>query len=312
MRNFLLGIIAVIMFFPLAGFSPAKGKNPFEGYTTKANDTHFKLIRKGKGTVLADSGYAVFMKLKFLTEKDSAFLDINETAKSESYAMLIDKPKFKGDFIDMFRSLHAGDSAKFFINLDTLHKYYPTDFTFDPKYNSMKYLGFAVRVDSIFNKEQVVDYRNQMNLKEQERNMTESAMKQLQSVASAIAPQLVKQDSILFVKFLYKTNPPEPDKNGCFYIERIAGKGAPVAYGKKITIRYTGSFLDGTIFDTNQLLVGQEAMVITLDQNTFIPGFTYCLLKMKAGGVARFILPYELAYKDGITRIFDVQVISVE
>jgi FKBP-type peptidyl-prolyl cis-trans isomerase len=83
--------------------------------------------------------------------------------------------------------------------------------------------------------------------------------------------------------------------SGLYYYEVLEGTGIMPAKHDTVYVKYTGKFLEGTIFDSNVLLssflifpVGEKVWVIDgLDE-----GVTY----MKEGGKATILIPSELAY----------------
>lgn len=313
MKNFLftLGAASAIL------FASCGGNNRFPGYDEADNGTYFKLHTKGTGTETVDTGGAVFVKIKFKTIKDSVFLDINKETRAESYPMRVDKSAFKGDFLDMFLRLHVGDSASFFVSLDSLKKHYKDEFKFEPKFDTMKYLGFAVKVDSIYPRSKVEKLREKAQIeqkKQQEMGMKMQAIMQpIQEKAKAAEPGLKKKDATLLKPYLAANKiTSKPDENGIYYKELIPGTGQQVIPGMMVSVRYVGKYLDGTMFDTNTLIEGQEPMTFQVGDGRLIQGFSLSVTKMKNGGKSTFILPPKMGYNDSLTRVFDVEVVDVK
>ncbi len=294
------------------------GNNRFPGYEEAENGSYFLLHKKGDGKTTVDTGGAMFVKIKFKTQKDSVFLDINAQSQAPSYPMRVDKPAFKGDFLDMFARLHVGDSASFFVSLDSLKKHYPNEFdfkSFGPKIDTMKYLGFSVKVDSIFSRQKVAGLRAtaEAKQKEQQEKMQkiQAVMQPIQAASKAKEPELKKKDASLLKPFLAQNKiTAKPDANGIYFQETSTGTGEPLHQGEVVGVKYVGKYLDGTVFDANTLVDGQEPMYFNLGTDPMIPGFTSCVLKMKKGGKSTFILPPKQGYNDSLTRVFDVEVID--
>lgn len=320
-RNRTFYFIAILAVLLLAFSSFSKGKKKkvkFPGYTPIENGSYFLQYKKGAGTFVADSGAVVFGKIKFKTDKDSVFLDINNASRSASYPMRINKAKFKGDFLDIMGRLHAGDSVSFFVSLDSLKKYYPNEFTFEPKFDTLKYLGFALQVDSIYLRATVEEFRDKANAEQAEQQLKQQKameiMKPIQDSARLKEPMLRENDFALLAEYI-KTKwngPKNPDLEGIFYQELVPGKGPVIAPGMYVSIKYTGKYLDGTIFDSNVLFTGQELLTFRFGVDQMIEGFSMCVGKMHAGGKAVFILPQRLGYKDGLTRIFEIEIVNVQ
>jgi FKBP-type peptidyl-prolyl cis-trans isomerase FkpA len=327
-HQFLLLSLVTILVVAFSSFTKGKDKGhkkQFAGYQKSTYNTYYLLHKKGTGTTAVDTGGAVFIKMKFKTPDDSVFLDINKSTQAPSYPMLVNKPLFKGDFLDFFLKLHVGDSVSFFVSMDSLQKYYPQEFHFEPQFDTMKYLGFAVQLDSTYSKAKVadlqakIDAEKQKQMAEQQKQQAEqqkamAIMKPIQDSARAKEPMLKENDFALLSEYI-KTKwrgPKNPDNDGIFYYESAAGIGDLLQQGSMVSLRYTGKYLDGTIFDSNNLFPSQQPMTFQLGDKRLIPGFNMCIAKMKVGSKATFILPPRLAYNDGLTRIFEVEIVSVK
>ncbi|CAN5780788.1 hypothetical protein BH11BAC7_BH11BAC7_17150 [soil metagenome] len=316
---FLLLATVAILVIAFSSFSKVKKKKvKFPGYTPIENGSYFLQHKKGAGTFAADSGAFVFGKIKFKTEKDSVFLDINAASHAASYPMRVNKAKFKGDFLDILQRLHSGDSVSFFISLDSLKKYYPEELKFEPQFDTLKYLGFALEVDSIYLRAKVEEFRAKAAAEQAEQQMKKQkameVMKPIQDSAQLKEPMLRENDFALLSEYI-KTNwkgPKNPDEDGIFYQESVPGKGQLITPGMYVSLKYTGRYLDGTVFDSNVLFAGQELFVFRYGVDQMIEGFSMCIGKMHAGGTSVFILPSRLGYKDGLTRIFTVEIVSVQ
>ncbi|HET6990980.1 MAG TPA: hypothetical protein VFJ43_06635, partial [Bacteroidia bacterium] len=269
-HQFLLLSIVTILVVAFSSFSKG-GKKKFAGYKKSPYNTYYLMHKKGTSTLPVDTGGALFVKMKFKTPDDSVFLDVNQVTNSPSYPMLADKPLFKGDYLDYFLKLHIGDSVSFFICLDSLKKYHPQEFGFEPKYDTIKYLGFSVKVDSIYSKAKVDDLKakaeaqRQEQLAEQQKQQAEqqklmAIMKPIQDSAKLKEPMLRENDFALLTEYI-KTKwqgPKNPDNDGIFFYETAAGIGDPLPPGTVVSLRYTGKYLDGTIFDSNNLFPQQQ------------------------------------------------------
>ena len=81
--------------------------------------------------------------------------------------------------------------------------------------------------------------------------------------------------------------------SGLYYLEVQAGTGrTPVAHDTAY-VRYTGKFLNGTVFDSN---VGKPDLIFPVAEGYLIAGFDEGITYMKEGGKASFLVPSNLAY----------------
>ncbi len=82
--------------------------------------------------------------------------------------------------------------------------------------------------------------------------------------------------------------------SGLYYYEVLAGQGEIAQKGDTAYVKYTGKFLDGTVFDTN---VGKPDTLKTLvNMGDLIAGFDEGLTYMRQGGKAMFLVPSAIGY----------------
>lgn len=103
----------------------------------------------------------------------------------------------------------------------------------------------------------------------------------------------------------------------------VLGTGAEAMVGKLVTTQYTGTFMDGRVFDTS---VGRAPFTFPLGQGAVIKGWDKGIDGMKVGGKRRLTIPPTLGYgaidmKDGAGRIiipanstlvFEVELLDVK
>ncbi len=94
------------------------------------------------------------------------------------------------------------------------------------------------------------------------------------------------------------------------------GSGVRPAATDEVTVHYTGTLMDGTVFDSS--VERNEPATFALNQ--VIPGWTEGVQLMKAGGKNRFVIPAKLAYGErgagraigpNATLVFEVELLSV-
>lgn len=104
--------------------------------------------------------------------------------------------------------------------------------------------------------------------------------------------------------------------SGLFYRELKAGAGVFPKPGQKVLLKYTGTLLDGTVFDSS----AREGRSVVFDLGEVIPCFKEGVPLMKTGGRARLVCPAGLAYGDtglppkirpGATLVFDVELVDL-
>ena len=110
----------------------------------------------------------------------------------------------------------------------------------------------------------------------------------------------------------------EPTASGMYYIETLEGTGEQAVVGKYAKVRYKGSLIDGTVFDTN-IDNGKDPFSFIIGVDNVIQGWHEGIAYMKVGGQATLIIPSDLGYGDRevstippySTLIFEVELIEV-
>jgi FKBP-type peptidyl-prolyl cis-trans isomerase FkpA len=98
-----------------------------------------------------------------------------------------------------------------------------------------------------------------------------------------------------------------------------AGTGAQAKTGDTVTVHYTGTFQDGTPFDSSRS--HGQPFTLTLGEGRVIPGWELGLIGMKEGGTRRLVIGPELAYgAAGVpgaipadaTLVFDIELLDIK
>jgi FKBP-type peptidyl-prolyl cis-trans isomerase len=106
-------------------------------------------------------------------------------------------------------------------------------------------------------------------------------------------------------------------ESGLQYQIIVEGNGKKPAPTSKVTVHYTGTFIDGKKFDSSV----DRGEPITFGLNQVIKGWTEGVQLCKTGGKIRLFIPYNLAYGEQgrpgaippfSTLLFDIELISFE
>ena len=120
-------------------------------------------------------------------------------------------------------------------------------------------------------------------------------------------------------------------QEGVYYVPTQPGSGAEVSNGSTVEIRYTGYFLDGTVFDSN-IDPDSDLFRFVVGSERVIPGFEIAVLQMQQGEKGTIIIPSRAAYGESVVALpyeiveetfgstippysilrFDLEVISVQ
>jgi len=78
--------------------------------------------------------------------------------------------------------------------------------------------------------------------------------------------------------------------------DEVVGSGETAVAGMKVSVHYTGMFMDGKVFDSS--IPRGEAFVFTLGAGQVIKGWDQGVAGMKVGGKRKLTIPSSLAYGD--------------
>ena len=104
--------------------------------------------------------------------------------------------------------------------------------------------------------------------------------------------------------------------SGLIFTTTKAGNGVSPKPTDKVKVHYTGTLIDGTVFDSSV----QRNEPATFQLNQVIPCWTEGVQLMKVGGKARLVCPSAIAYGDrgappkikpGATLIFEVELLDI-
>ncbi|WP_097462067.1 FKBP-type peptidyl-prolyl cis-trans isomerase [Mangrovitalea sediminis] len=125
-----------------------------------------------------------------------------------------------------------------------------------------------------------------------------------------------KKKSEAFLKANAKKAGVKTTDSGLQYEVLKKGTGPAPKPGDKVTVNYTGTLIDGKVFDSSR----ERGKPVTFELTDVIPGWTEGLQLMHQGGHYKLFIPSDLAYGPGGNRsigpnealIFDIDLIKVE
>ena len=266
-----------------------------DGFSVADNGLFYKLCEIGDGQKNPEQGDLVLLNVNFKTQKDSLFFDSRHNAWM-GYFLKVDNTK-KGlqGYLD---AMLEGDSLVFMINNKVFFKeIFDSELPFFSKNDTI--VKAEVRLMAIMDSSEMNAYNYSKLLELKENSVNEG------------------QQILNFAKTNWKEFDSIPQH--LLYKKIRSTKDSAVIAGKTVSIKYTGSFFDGRVFDNAQ---SSKPFDFTYgSQQQLLPGLQIALGVMHKGEIAKFILPSHLAFGEqgssGIvppysSLVYEVEIVDVK
>lgn len=141
-------------------------------------------------------------------------------------------------------------------------------------------------------------------------------IRELQQARTQAAAKEAKQAGASYLEKASAKKGSTRTESGALYTPIEKGQGASPESSDTVTVHYTGTLIDGKVFDSSR--ARGEPATFGLDQ--VIPCWTEGLQLMQVGGKGRLICPSDLAYGDsgrppqippGATLVFEVELLDI-
>lgn len=204
---------------------------------------------------------------------DSVLLNSRKMNRNEPFEFPLMKGMFSSDWLNGIPLLTAGDSAIFYVPVDTAKKY--AEGQFPP---------FAKSGDTVIYEVQMISFQSASEAKKKEEEAAQA--------------QMDADDEKLQAYFKEKGLNPQKTESGLYYVIDRKGNGEQIQRGQKVTVDYTGTNLDGKPFDSNvdPQFNHVEPFSFNVGVGQVIPGWDEGVMLLREGSKARFFIPSPLAY----------------
>ena len=272
---------------------PAATKS--DGFKKLASGLEYKIIKHGTGKKKPAVKDHIEMYIH-VHIKDSVLFDSRKMYGEKPVPYPIAAPKFKGDPVEGFMLMVAGDSAIFRLPVDSMKKAGNQLLPWMKPGDKIEYdvVLISVRTDE-----------------EEKKANAEKAAKQ-----SAVDDKLLQE--------YFKKNGLKPTKtaSGLYYTISKEGEGEQIKAGQTVSVNYKGQTTDGKVFDSNMdsTFHHNEPFTLEIGRGKVIKGWDEGITLLKKGAKATLYIPSGLAYGDRSTNgipadailIFDVEVTDVK
>ncbi len=280
------------------------GKSEYPGFKKTDSGLYYKFDKENKNGKQLQVGDILVGEVEIKLDTN---LLISTKGQGSQRLFMLDKSNFVGDLNEGLALLHTGDEVTFLISADSMARFVPMPPSFVAGSNQK--ISYSIKAESILSKAEFEKEQKEA----QERILAAKAGEQ-DSIKAYIAKNKITQ---------------APTKSGIYIISVKKGTGAKAETGKKVKLNYTGSLLNGTVFDSSIEKDGKaaglqrpayEPLEFILGQGSVIPGWEEAVATMKVGDIVKVIIPSALAYGEQSLGhippfsplVFNIELISVE
>lgn len=263
-------------------------------YDETESGIFYKFHSENEDSPMPKTGDLLVLNMQYFTDYDSLLFDTKEIPGVFRMQMK-DISNVKGTIDEAFSMMHQGDSATFLIDANIFYN----------QSREMEAPAFIKPNSKLKFNIKLVKIENYNSFKNDRLEHQNSELKD----EDRILKDYLKRANITV----------EPTPSGLYYIETRKGNGKKPKTGNPVHVHYTGTFIDGKVFDTS--LTRNEPFKFIYDFKQVISGLDEGVSKMTEGGKATIIIPSKLAYKDVgykdlippyTTLIFEIELLKVE
>jgi len=252
---------------------------PVYNFKTINLKLQYVFIENKPGTIHPKEGDDVMMRMIAICNNRFMY-NTAQVNKGKPGAFSISKAAFKGDIADALILMTPGDSIICLVDAKSM---------FD--YSKKKMPDYIKPGDKIQYNIRLVSIKPKAEKeKEQQAEMAKFMLE--------VDSKEITEDKALQNYFSQKYITPIKTTSGMYYSIEKAGSGALAIPGDTIIMNYRGTFLDGSVFDSNldSAFLHVQPLTFVLGSGRVIKGWEEGITYLKSGSKAFFYLSSSLAY----------------
>jgi len=236
-------------------------------FKTTDSGIEYAFVVQNKDGAKAKVGDAMKLNLKYYAG-DSLLFSSSEVP--QDFKIQYKESTYKGSVDEIFGMMTKGDSGIFKIDAENFFKN-TVGVDLPPFMKKGDKLKFEIKVIDIVDAATI-----EAELIEKQKQQSEEEVKLLQD-------------------YLTNNNITEkPTESGLYYIVKEKGNGKQPVKGNKVSVSYTGTFMNGEVFDSSEK--SGKPFEFTLGNGEVIAGWDEGVALMKVGEKATLLIPSKIAY----------------
>ncbi|RLD39945.1 MAG: FKBP-type peptidyl-prolyl cis-trans isomerase [Bacteroidetes bacterium] len=284
-------ILFTLMLAVISLFTVSCQTGSSDGFSETESGLFYNFAERSDNTETPNEGDFVTINMTYGTADSVMFNSADLPQKME---IPVVATVHQADLYEGLKLMHIGDSAIFKCNADSVFIKLFRIPKAPPGLDSLDFIYFNVKM---------LDIKTEAEMQAAMEAETEMARNE----------ETVKRNTYLDEHYPNA----EPSATGLYYVQTKKGSGSKPEVGKKVKVHYTGTFLDGTKFDSS--VDRGQPFEFPLGKSQVIKGWDEGIANMQKGEKGILIVPSELAYGPGrrgippfSTLVFEVELVDFE
>ncbi len=239
-----------------------------EKYKTDKSGLKYRFIHRDTEEKKIQTSNILALKLKYYNQKDSLLFN-SEELPADFRVKVTDADK-DGLIQNALKMMCVGDSASFLIRADNFFKKTKKDSI--PGFISPEdFLRFEIKVVGIISEKQIKKEYKQFLIKKE--------LEERQILNEYLSAENIKE---------------KPTVSGIYIIKLKNGNGKKAVTGSRVTINFTGRYINGKVFDSS--IDKGIPLTFVLGDKFVIPAWNEAIQTMREGDKIKLIAPSKTAY----------------
>lgn len=291
--RFLCVLFAVLL------LASCRNDSAYKGYTETDSGLYYKLQMIGDGKRKPCIGDYLQLRITYKTANDSVFLDSYSRNATGMVILPFNHSSFKGSFEEGLANMNEGDSVSYIVEAAPLFSHF-FKAPLPVFLSNGDVVKMEVKLNRILNASEYAQTLSDYKVMLEDRDIEEQRKLRMYLDTSRVHFNFYDA--------------------GIYYLPISQGAGESPERGDVVKINYTGSFLDGRVFESTYMR-GQPMEFRLGEQGQVIKGIELGISLLNQGAKAKFIIPSQLAFGEtgsstGIvppysTLIYEIELLNI-